>query len=124
MLIQRETERLIRLTRFGLVNCFLVREEDGFTLVDAGLRYSARDILAAAKFGAPIRRIVLTHAHIGHAGSLDALCNELPRVSVFIGAREAALMAGDMSLRPGEFGKKTFWTYSCEHESLWNTGGW
>jgi glyoxylase-like metal-dependent hydrolase (beta-lactamase superfamily II) len=107
MQIQKETERLIRLTRFGLVNCFLVLEEDGFTLVDAGLRYSARDILAAAaQFGAPIRRIVLTHAHIDHVGSLDALYSSLPGVAVLIGAREAALMAGDMSLWPGESGKR------------------
>ena len=84
-----------------------MREEDEFTLVDAGLRYSAPDILAAAaQFGAPIRRIVLTHAHIDHVGSLDALYSSLPGVPVLIGAREAALMAGDMSLWPGESGKR------------------
>ena len=28
------TPEIIQLTRFGLVNCFLVREDDGLTLVD------------------------------------------------------------------------------------------
>jgi len=32
----QETKNLIRLTRFGMVNCFLVREDDGLTLVDTG----------------------------------------------------------------------------------------
>lgn len=35
------TPNLFRLTRFAAVNCFLVREDDGLTLVDAGLPGSA-----------------------------------------------------------------------------------
>ena len=57
-------DHLIQLTRLGWVNCYLVREEDGFTLIDTGIGGSAPALLAAAKqFGLPIMRIVLTHAH-------------------------------------------------------------
>ena len=46
------SDRLIQLTRFPLlfpVNCYLVREEDGFTLVDTGIAGSAIAILRAAQ---------------------------------------------------------------------------
>lgn len=94
---------LLQLTRLGAVNCFLVREEDGLTLVDTGMAGSAGDILAAAReAGAPIVRIVLTHGHDDHAGSLDALHAELPEVPVLVGAREARLMDGDQTMEAGE----------------------
>lgn len=106
MKVLQETENLFRLTRFGMVNCFLVREADGFTLVDAGLRGSAGDILnAASRLGAPIRRIVLTHAHIDHIGSLDSLMAALSSVELVIGQREARLLAKDLNLDAGERGK-------------------
>ena len=96
-------EHLIKLTRLGAINCFLVREEDGFTLVDTGMPGAARDILAAAEeAGAPIRRIALTHAHGDHVGSLEALHAELPDVEVSISERDARFLKGDMSLDPGE----------------------
>jgi glyoxylase-like metal-dependent hydrolase (beta-lactamase superfamily II) len=54
---------VIRISRLWFVNCFLVREDDGLTLVDTMLRGSEKKILAAAEqAGAPIVRIVLTPA--------------------------------------------------------------
>ena len=106
MRIVQETDNLFRLTRFGMINCFLVREADGFTLVDTGLKGSAGSILSAAsRLGAPIRRIVLTHAHIDHIGSLDGLMEGLPTAELSIGKREARLLAKDLSLDAGENGK-------------------
>jgi glyoxylase-like metal-dependent hydrolase (beta-lactamase superfamily II) len=94
---------LIQLTRYGMVNCYLVREEDGFTLIDTNLSGSAGAIIAAAKeHGAPIVRIVLTHAHNDHVASLDALKQALPEVDVAIGARDARFLAGDLSLDAAE----------------------
>ncbi len=95
-----------RITRLGLINVYLVEEPDGLTLVDTGISGSAGAILAgAAKAGAPIVRIAITHAHADHAGSLDALHAKLPEAEVLIGTREARLLAGDKSLDPGEEGK-------------------
>lgn len=99
MNVIRKTGNLIRLTRLGVFNCFLVREDDGFTLVDACLAGSASGILGAAqRLGARIRRIVLTHAHFDHVASLDTLMAALPGVELSIGIREARLLAGDFSL--------------------------
>jgi len=94
---------LIKLTRLVAFNCYLVREDDGFTLVDTGLSGSAKDILEAARQqGAPIVRIALTHAHVDHVGSLDALRDELPDAEVVITARDARFLAGERSLDPDE----------------------
>jgi len=106
MRIVQETENLFRLTRFGMINCFLVREADGFTLVDTGLRGSAGATLdAVTQLGASIRRVVLTHAHIDHIGSLDSLMAALPNAELSMGKREARLLARDLSLDADEQGK-------------------
>jgi glyoxylase-like metal-dependent hydrolase (beta-lactamase superfamily II) len=105
--LTQEAKNLFRLTRFGMVNCFLVKEDDGFTLVDTGLAGSASAILRLAEhLGAPIRRIAVTHGHIDHVGSLDTLVNQLPEVEFTIGQRESRLLCRDFSLEPGETGKK------------------
>src|SRR2546421_11935532 len=71
---RQEAKNLFRLTRFGMINCFLVREDDGLTLIDTSLAGSAPGIRKASRtLGAPIRRIVLTHAHMCTVGSTDDL---------------------------------------------------
>lgn len=92
-----------RINLWGFVNAYLVREDDGLTLVDTTLPQGAKRILAAAEqLGKPIVRIALTHAHGDHIGGLDRLKRELPQAEVTISARDARLMAKDMSLDPGE----------------------
>ena len=92
-----------QITRFGLVNAYLVEEDDGLTLIDTALPRSEKAILAAAeRLGRPIVRIVLTHAHQDHIGALDALHAALPEAEVLISARDARLLAKDMTLDPGE----------------------
>jgi len=106
MKITRFGDNLIQLTRYPMifpVNCYLVREDDGFTLIDAGLPGSSTAILAVAQaHGAPIRRIVLTHAHMDHVASLDALHAALPDTEVLISARDARFLAGERSLDANE----------------------
>lgn len=94
---------ITRITRFGFVNCYLVREGEGLTLVDAMIGGSAKVIMAAATaLGAPIVRIALTHAHGDHIGSLDQLHRLLPDAEVLISSRDARLLRKDISLDPNE----------------------
>jgi glyoxylase-like metal-dependent hydrolase (beta-lactamase superfamily II) len=96
-------DNLIQLSRLVAFNCYLVREADGFTLVDTNLPGSAHDILdMAGRCGLPIVRIALTHAHGDHVGSLDLLREAMPNVEVAISARDARLLSGDRSLEPDE----------------------
>jgi glyoxylase-like metal-dependent hydrolase (beta-lactamase superfamily II) len=97
------TQHATRVSRFGFVNAFLVREDDGLTLIDTAIPGSQKAIIAAAgKLGMPIRRIVLTHAHADHVGSLDALVGELGDVEVMISTRDARLLKKDRTMDPGE----------------------
>jgi glyoxylase-like metal-dependent hydrolase (beta-lactamase superfamily II) len=106
MRIVQESENLYRLTRFDMFNCFLVKESNEFTLVDTNFPGSCNDILkGAAALNCRINRIVLTHAHFDHVGSLDALTQALPDAEVSISVREARLLHGDFSLDAGEAGK-------------------
>jgi len=109
MRIVRETDNLYRLTRLGMFNCFLLKEGKEFTLIDSNLPGSAKAILsAAASLGSSITRILLTHAHFDHVGSLDALAGGLPHAEISMSAREARFLRGDFSLDPGETGKPLF----------------
>src|SRR3954451_11944003 len=91
------TPNLIQLTRLRFVNAFLVREDDGFTLVDTTTSGAADALIAAAEAaGGPIRRIALTHGHGDHAGSLDALTARLgDSVPVLIPDLDARILAGE-----------------------------
>jgi glyoxylase-like metal-dependent hydrolase (beta-lactamase superfamily II) len=91
------TPNLIQLTRLRFVNAFLVREDDGFTLVDTTLPRGADALIAAAeRAGGPIRRIALTHGHGDHVGSLDALRGRLgSSVQVLMPELDARILAGE-----------------------------
>jgi glyoxylase-like metal-dependent hydrolase (beta-lactamase superfamily II) len=107
MRLIREMPDLFRLVHRVPINSYLVREDDGLTLVDANLPGRANAIVEIAlRLELPVRRIVLTHAHMDHTGSLDALCELLPSADVFIGARESRLLEGDLSLDRTEPQKK------------------
>lgn len=103
MKVTKYGQSLYQLTRLWAFNCFLVKEDDGFTLIDTNMWGSANGILkAASELGAPIQRIVLTHHHNDHVASLDALHEKLPDVPVMSSARTARILTGDMSLDPDE----------------------
>jgi glyoxylase-like metal-dependent hydrolase (beta-lactamase superfamily II) len=97
------TNNLIQLTHLVAFNCYLVREDDGFTLIDTNMGGQAQAIMHEAdKLGRPIERIVLTHAHVDHVGSLDALHKALPDAQVAISERDARFLTGDKSLDSSE----------------------
>jgi glyoxylase-like metal-dependent hydrolase (beta-lactamase superfamily II) len=107
MRIQTHGGNLIQLSMsYFPCNCYLVREADGFTLVDTAL-HSAKGIQAAAQqYGTAIKRITLTHAHQDHVGSVDALHELLPDAEISISARDARFLRGDMTLDPSESQEK------------------
>ncbi len=97
------SNNLFQLTHLGAINCYLVREIDGFTLIDTADSGQAPAIVQeASRLDLPILRILLTHAHVDHVGSLDALHAALPDAQVAISERDARFLSGDKSLDPSE----------------------
>src|SRR5919199_339145 len=97
MKITTLTENLIQITRLRFVNAYLVRDDEGLTLVDTTTGGGADALIAAARAaGGAIRRIALTHGHGDHVGSLDALKERLGSdVEVLIPELEARILAGE-----------------------------
>ncbi len=103
MKVTASSKNIFQLTRLVAFNCYLLHEDDGFTLIDTNMGGQAQAIMQeASKLGLPIVRILLTHAHIDHVGSLDALHDALPDVPVAISERDARFLSGDKSLDPSE----------------------
>lgn len=106
MKITRITENSWQLTRLGLLNSYLVKEADGWTLIDTTISGVAEEIVkVTTALGGTIGRVLLTHAHGDHVGSVDALMGKLPAGTELI-SNERSLpllrMPPDKSLKPGE----------------------
>lgn len=87
----------------GVLGChvYLVEGADSLTLVDTGLAGAAEKVLrAVAAIGrqpGDIRRIVITHCHGDHTGSLAALA-ELTGAQVCVHAGDAPVVRGDLPM--------------------------
>ncbi len=96
MAITQVTDNLIQVRRLRFVNAFLVREADGFTLIDTTVGGGAKELIQAAEgAGGQITRIVLTHGHGDHVGSLDELKRQLGGVEVAMPDLDARIHAGE-----------------------------
>ncbi len=86
----------------GSVNCYLCGDDDGFTLIDAAMPGRADLIFdRLAEFGgAPgdLRRIIITHADMDHAGSLAAI-QARSGATIHCGAATTALLVEGRSPR-------------------------
>ncbi len=81
------------------MNCYLVIEDDGLTLVDSTVSSPADDLTAMVKqLGKELRRVALTHAHGDHVGGVFGVRQRFPDVEVSIAQRDAPLLAGDKTL--------------------------
>ena len=97
------TGNLTQLTKLGLMNAYLVQEEDGLTLVDTMMSAADGLLAAAQQAGAPIRRIALTHAHGDHVGSLDKLRDKLGTdVTVLMSEIDTQISTGERTDFPGK----------------------
>ncbi|MFD1730490.1 MBL fold metallo-hydrolase [Deinococcus malanensis] len=84
----------LRLVQYGLVNSYLVAEDDGFTLVDAGLPGLERSVKRIVKStGRPLKRITLTHGHTDHFGAVDTLKAADPHLEILVGTEDRRLLA-------------------------------
>lgn len=104
MRIQKQNNlyQLTFMPRLFPVNCYLIEENDGLTLVDAALASSASSILSAARtIGKPITKIVLTHAHSDHIGALDSLKNALPDAEFMLSQMEWDILQNKTKMEAG-----------------------
>ena len=104
--IRRHGSHLIQLTRYAAVfpmNCYLVVEEDGLTMIDSTTSAPTAEVAAEAeRLGLQLRRIALTHAHGDHVGGVAGIRERFTGIDVAIGERDARLLAGDKSLDASE----------------------
>ncbi|HTL85667.1 MAG TPA: MBL fold metallo-hydrolase [Acidimicrobiia bacterium] len=78
----------------GVANAGVVVDGDGITVIDTLMVRSQWEPFAAAvaKLGGPIRRIVLTHAHVDHVGGTKAF----PNAAILGSPQTSQLLDGDM----------------------------
>ncbi len=100
--ITRHGSNLVQLTRYAALfpmNCYLVQEDDGLTLVDSTTSSPADDVaLIVKELGKELRRVALTHAHGDHVGGVAGVRLRFPGVEVSIGERDSRILAGDKTL--------------------------
>jgi cyclase len=78
----------------GVSNAGVIADDDGLTIVDTLMVRSQWEPFAAAvaKLGQPIRRLLLTHAHVDHVGGTTAF----PNAAVFGSPQTSDLLDGEM----------------------------
>jgi len=88
-------------------NCFLIAEDSGLTLIDAGLRRSFTPLVdfirSLGRSPSELKSILLTHADLDHVGAAPAL-NSHFGASIFTSSIEAEALAHGRSSRPIQVG--------------------
>ena len=86
------------------INVLLLEDEDGWTLVDTGVRSSAgriKNALAALGAGPEdLKRIFVTHQHDDHIGGLKGVLEWAPEVEVSAAEHEAEVISGERGFDP------------------------
>jgi glyoxylase-like metal-dependent hydrolase (beta-lactamase superfamily II) len=94
----------------GYVNAFLLAEEDGLTLIDAGLRGNERKIWQAIgaidRGRGDVRQVLVTHHHADHVGSLAAI-KEASGAEAYVHPLDAPIVAGEKPRPPANRGSIT-----------------
>lgn len=99
MKIQRVSEHIWSLKSWLLIpiHVWVVVDGEGVTLVDAGFPFMARGILQFIDrlHAGPLQRILLTHGHSDHIGSVKQILSNRP-VPVYAHRIELPYMEGDL----------------------------
>jgi glyoxylase-like metal-dependent hydrolase (beta-lactamase superfamily II) len=89
----------------GFVNVFLLKDKDELTLIDTGVSSSAPKILSAvaelSRKPGDIKRILVTHLHADHTGSLAELKRKAG-ATVYMHPADAALVRQGIASRPAK----------------------
>ena len=71
----------------GLIAAYLLPQEEGWTLVETGPTTCREALLAAVDRAgvapAEVRRILVTHIHLDHAGGMGSLAEAFPRATFY-----------------------------------------
>ena len=106
MRISRLSAHLTQLAKWPVafpMNCYIVEEDDGLTLVDSTIFSPAGDVATLVKeLGRDLRRVTLTHAHGDHVGGVSGVRKLYPGVEIAISERDGRILAGDKTLLPAE----------------------
>lgn len=103
MKVTKHDDCLVMITKLSFINCFLVIEDDGVTLIDALTRGSGQEILqAVSQTGRPLKRVLMKHAHSDHVGSVDEVIAESDDVDFLVQERAVPILAGDIFLQADE----------------------
>ena len=80
----------------GVSNAGVIADDDGLTIVDTLMVRSQWEPFAkaVAGLGAPVRRLLLTHAHVDHVGGTKAF----PNASVLGSPQTSTLLDGEMPI--------------------------
>jgi hydroxyacylglutathione hydrolase len=94
-------------------NCYLVRGNNGLTLIDTGMPWSRKKILAYINSihcqPTDIKTIIITHCHFDHVGSLDAV-KKATGAKVAAHEEDADFISGKKSM-PMPAGRKLSWRF-------------
>ncbi|MDD5937282.1 MAG: MBL fold metallo-hydrolase [Clostridiales bacterium] len=76
-----------------LINCYLIEEMDGLTLIDTGYSFCYKKILKCADMiGKPIKKVVITHLHSDHIGGLKKIYKFCPEIQIYVPAKDYELL--------------------------------
>ena len=83
-------------------NCYFVKGDDGWTLIDTGMPNNAKKILSYASDvlkiqPSDIKTIIITHAHFDHTGSLAPL-KKITGAKVAVHSEDADFVSGKRKL--------------------------
>ncbi len=99
MKIEKVSEHIWSLKTWMLIpiHVWIVADEEGLTLVDAGMPMMAKGIMKYMNQleAGPLRRILLTHGHSDHVGALKSILSET-NVPVYAHEIEIPYMEGEL----------------------------